>query len=139
MVAAVLCFSRNKLAPLGGLMLLLAGCATAAPDLPTDTTSVNRKQSVTLDSFSAEDRALSCDQIADERARTVAAREEAVGKIEGNRTRNQVAGYLGSAVALPIWLATDQNDAEKQQIVALYQRQDALSKLAVAKGCPTQP
>jgi outer membrane murein-binding lipoprotein Lpp len=118
--------------------LLLAGCAASAPELPPDTTSVNRTHTATLDDFSQEDRALSCEQIGAERRHIADDMQAANGRIEANRTRNQVAGYVGALTGVG-WLATDNNDDDKDQITKLYGRQDTLIKLAGVKNCPTTP
>jgi hypothetical protein len=117
--------------------LLLVGCATAAPPLPPDTTSINRTRTETIESFSEADRALSCEQIAAEQN---AIRDRLAAdnrKIEDNRTRNVVAGALGVAVVplLPA-LATVSNSEEKDDIAAQYRRKDVLIKLAAVKTCP---
>jgi hypothetical protein len=89
---------------------------------------------LTLDSFAKEDAALSCEQIGSERASVDAALRDANSKIEGNRTQNQVAGYFGSTLLLPL-LATESNSDEKKEITRLYGRRDVLLKLGGVKGC----
>lgn len=127
--------SRNsRLACAGFAVLMLVGCAGSAPPLPVDTTSVNRSKSVSLADFSAADAQLSCEQIDQERQDIAATMKEANGRIEDNRTQNQVAGYLGAHLLLPL-VATEGNQAEKDQIAQLYVRQDILIKLAATKGC----
>ncbi|MGO8915054.1 MAG: hypothetical protein ACLQJR_04020 [Stellaceae bacterium] len=116
-------------------LLVLAGCAAPAPPLPPDTTSVNRMQELTLGDFSASDAAMSCDDVAAERRTNAAAMKAANDRIEGNRTQNQVAGYLGALFLVP-YLATEGNYAEKDQITQLYQRHDTLIRLASVKHCP---
>jgi len=54
--------------------------------------------------------------------------------IEGNRTQNQVAGYFGSLFIIP-YVATNNNDAEKDKIAQLYQCRDTLIRLNAAKSC----
>ncbi len=56
------------------------------------------------------------------------------GKIEGNRTRNQIAGYFGALYLVPL-VAMEANDPEKKDLVALYARRDVLIKLNTVKGC----
>src|SRR5258708_4939852 len=129
--------SSNRSACLGALAALaLAGCAAWARARPPDTTSINRSRAVSLDEFNAADRALGCDDIAAERWQIAQSMQEANGRIEGNRTRNEVAGYFGTLFLLP-YMATENNDAEKDQITHLYARQDTLIKLTGAHGCPT--
>lgn len=127
--------SKNRCLGLAGLSaLLVAGCAAPAPPLPTDTTSVNRTQSITLNAFSTDDAALSCDEIATERRVIDKQMRATNGQIEGNRTQNQVAGYFGALLVVPL-IATEGNQAERDQITKLYARQDILIKLAAVKSC----
>jgi hypothetical protein len=129
--------SKPRLALAGLGLLMVAGCAASAPSLPADTTSVNRVQSVSLDTFSKEDAAMSCDQIAAERRDIDRQKQEANGRIEDNRTQNQVAGYFGAQLLLPL-LATEGNQAEKDAITRLYGRRDTLIKLSAVKGCKAE-
>lgn len=127
--------SKNRYPGLVSLSaLLLAGCAAPAPPLPVDTTSVNRTQSITLSAFATDDAALSCEEIATERQDIDKQMRAANARIEGNRTQNQVAGYLGALLVVPL-VATESNQAERGQIAKLYARQDILIKLAAAKDC----
>ena len=121
------------------LAMALLGCAAEAPPLPSDTTSINRTRDLTLEDFTPEARAMTCDQIADERLQIARAMRDANDKIAGNRTRNQIAaGFFdfGGLIMAPALLATDSNTPEKDQLTALYQRQDTLIKLAGLKHCP---
>lgn len=128
--------SRNRrFAFVGVTVLLVAGCAASAPPLPADTTSINRTQSIALDAFSKQDAALSCDQIAVQLQDLDQQMREANGRIEGNRTQNQVAGYFGSLLFLPLLVATEGNQTEKDEITRLYGRRDTLIKLAAVKEC----
>jgi hypothetical protein len=124
---------RGSVLALG--LLVLAGCEAPPPPLPPDTTSVNRTQALTLGDFSASDAAMRCDDITAERRTNAEAMKAANDRIEGNRTQNQVAGYLGALFLVP-YLATEGNYAEKDQIIQLYQRHDTLIRLASVKHCP---
>jgi hypothetical protein len=131
-------FSKNSVGWSGlalGL-LALAGCAAPPPPLPPDTTSVNRMRSLSASDFSAGDIAMSCGDINAERLTNAAAMKAANDRIEGNRTQNQIAGYLGGMLLLP-YLATEGNYAEKAEITQLYQRHDTLIELATLKHCPS--
>jgi hypothetical protein len=117
------------------LTLLLAGCATAAPPLPPDTTGVNSQHHLSLADFSTQDAAMSCVDIAAERSQITAQLHEANANIQANRTKNQVAGYIG-VVAMPLaLLATEGNDADKQALQKAYARQDTLIELGHVKAC----
>jgi hypothetical protein len=112
----------------------------AAPPLPPDVTGSNAGGRPSLSEFSAADTALTCEQIAAERVRISETMAADTARIDGNRTRNQVAGYVGalSLVTLPVLGATEGNYAEKDDIKRLYARHDALIRLAAVKTCPPE-
>ena len=78
---------------------------------------------------------MSCADISAERARITGQLNEANANIQANRTRNQVAAYIGSAVFPPAYLATEANDQDKADIQKAYARQDTLIGLARVKAC----
>ena len=132
----------SKWIAVGSIAFLVAGCASEAPSLPPDTTSVSRSRDLTLDDFTPEARAMSCDQIADERHKINDAMRDANGAVDANRTHNQIlVGFsaFGGLVFAPLLLATENNDAEKNDITKLYERQDTLIKLAALKRCSAAP
>lgn len=116
--------------------VILGGCAGSAPPLPTDTTSANAVAHATLADFSPSDAALSCAQIQSEGTAIEDRMRADNGKIEGNRTRNQIAGYFGALYLVPL-VAMEPNDPEKKELVALYARRDVLIKLTTVKACRT--
>jgi hypothetical protein len=126
--------SNRKLAGFAAAALLW-GCAAPAPALPPDTTSINRSRNLAIEDFTPEARAMNCDDIASERQKIADAFRTANQAIEGNRTRNQIAGYFAALYFVPI-VFTENNDAEKDAITKLYERQDMLIKLAALKHCP---
>jgi phage shock protein A len=113
------------------VVLTLSGCASSAPALPADTTGTTSLGHVSAADFTVEDMKLSCGQIRTERSDLKAQMDQANANIRANRTRNQVAAYIGG----PALLATEGNYADKDAIKAAYARQDILDKLAVLKGC----
>ena len=88
-----------------------------------------------LAEFDEHDRALSCDNIVSEWRATNDALAANNQVIEGNRAQNQVAGYFGALFIVPA-IATNNNDAEKDQITQVNQRRDTLIRLNAAKRCP---
>ncbi len=121
------------------LALLLAGCASEAPPLPSDTTSVDRSRDLTLDDFTPQAQVMSCDDIVAERRQIADTMQTTNAAVDANRTRNQIAvGFVsfGGLVAAPALLASESNDAEKDQLTKLYERRDTLIKLAALKHCP---
>jgi hypothetical protein len=137
MVKVALSSFKNRLV-ISIALIGLAGCATSAPALPPDTTSINRSRPLTLDDFTPQARAMSCADIALERQKISNAMKTANTAIEGNRTRNQVAGYFAALAFFPI-VATENNDAEKDEITKLYKRQDLLIQLGALKHCADVP
>jgi hypothetical protein len=128
--------SKMRVWPLLGIVALLLGaCSSSAPALPPDTTSVNSLQRLTLADFTPADAALTCEQIAAERAQIAAGLDAANADIQANRTRNQVAGYIGAAFIPLAYLATEGNYAEKDKVKALYGRNDTLVRLGGVKRC----
>jgi hypothetical protein len=131
--------SPSKILPLV-LAALVAGCSSDAPPLPPDTTSVDRTQQVTLDDFTPAARAMTCDQIAAERATIAADMQRANDQIASDRSRNETAVGIVSltgGLGLPALLATDSDTNAKDQITALYRRQDRLIELGELKHCPS--
>jgi hypothetical protein len=115
MEAVVRLPSPTSAVPLRTLFaLFLAGCATVAPPLPPDTTSVDSQRHLSLADFSTQDAGMACVDIAAERSRITAQLDEANANIEANRTRNQVAGYIGAAVIPLVYLATEGNTGTRR-------------------------
>ena len=115
---------------------LVAGCALSAPPLPTDTTSINRARDLTIDDFTPEARAMNCDEIALERRKTADTMQAVTRTLDESREHNLVITRIGVLVFTPLLLAAENNSAEKDQILKLYERQDMLIKLATLKRCP---
>lgn len=118
---------------------LLASCASEAPPLPPDTTSINRTHDLSLNDFTPAARVMSCDDIAAEKRKIGDGLRAANEAVEKNRTRNEVAMgifSMGGLIAAPALLATENNDSDKDEIAKLYERQDTLTKLASLKHCP---
>jgi len=123
-------------------MAALTGCASEAPPLPPDTTSIDRTHDLTLDDFTPEARAMSCDQLVDERGKIADAMHKANSAADASRTRNQIlVGFssFGGLIFTPLLLAAENNTAEKNAINQLYERQDTLIKLGALKHCPAPP
>jgi hypothetical protein len=118
-----------------GVVALATGCATSAPPLPPDQTSVDHGGQPTLTEFDEHDRALGCADVASEWRTTNDALAANNRVIEGNRAQNQVAGYFGALFIVPA-IATNNNDAEKDEITRVNQRRDTLIRLNTAKHCP---
>lgn len=113
---------------------VIVGCSTPAPSLPSDTTSTNRQSSLTASDFSVSDLGLSCTSIKNEYQRNKAKIETNNTLINANRQQNQVAGYFGALLLVPL-VATEANATQKNEITLLHQRKDVLVKLAGFKKC----
>ena len=133
--------SSSDRAPVKLTLLALAfalaaqGCSTSAPSLPPDTTSVNRTRTLSIDEFSAPDRAMSCQQVADEDGKIMHDMTVAESAIKSARVGNQAALYLSSFFLLPA-LAVRTHESEKDLLQRAPGRRDTLRNLARVKGCP---
>jgi len=107
-----------------------------APALPPDTTGSTSTRHLAAADFTAQDQALSCDQIGEQRAGLHKGIDQANANIAGNRQNNQVAGYFGAVLFAPLLVATEGNYNDKDIIKAAYARLDTLNQLSVYKGCP---
>lgn len=114
---------------------LLAGCTRGAPDLPPDTSSVNAERQLSEADFSSEDLSLTCADLYREQDAIAAEAETYNASIEGNRQKNQVAGYIAGVVFLPAIVATEHNDAEKADLDRLQERFDLVQGLKRIKNC----
>lgn len=118
-------------------VLALLSCTTAAPPLPEDTTSGNRQSILTESRFTPDDLGKSCEAIGAEQKANMAKIDGDNKAIQGNRRQNEVAGYLGALLVVPL-VATESNAAEKDDIAALQARQDTLLQLQSFKKCPVR-
>lgn len=122
--------ASNRVIAVVMLSAITAACSTAAPQLPPEKATAR-----TLDSYSAPDALMSCNQIAEEWSATARERESAHQNIAANRHQNQVAGYIGAALFPPAYLATEGNYADKERLTQLQDRRDTLIDLARTKNC----
>jgi hypothetical protein len=79
---------------------------------------------------------LGCAEIEREWRETAQERSKAEANIAANRAHNQAIGYFGAVFFLPLLLATEHNEADKERFLELQQRRDVLVELARAKRCP---
>lgn len=113
----------------------LTACNRPAAELPPDYGSVDARQTASLAEFSAEDRALDCKTIDEERVRIQAAADRMTRSIQGNRSSNQTAGYIGGVLFPPALFLMDMDEQQKNQIDTLQKRDDTLIKLKFVKKC----
>ncbi len=123
---------------LAAAAVVLAACARTAPELPRDMSSVNAEETVSAEAFSAQDVALSCDEILVEQDRIREDASQYNQEIKKNRGKNQAAGYVAGVLFPPALLATVHNDAEKAELDALQQRFDTIQGLKRLKSCPSE-
>jgi hypothetical protein len=109
------------------LMLLAAACARNAPDLPADI-------AVDTPRLSLAEQAMSCDAADAMLAELQNERTVMTGMIEGNRRKNQTAGYLGALFLVPL-VAIEQNEAEKRRLDEIQTELDRLYVVRRAKAC----
>lgn len=116
------------------LLSILTSCATSALTLPSDTTSINKEHDLAYSDFVSSDLALKCSAIQKEYDNNASIIHDENEVILANRKRNEVAGYFGALLIVPL-AATESNSSEKATIAKLNKRQDILIKLMAFKRC----
>lgn len=119
-------FSKSFLIGVAAVALASA-CARSAPDLPPQASAA----SVVLSPVEAR---FSCDQIDGAITALQAERDQLTSVIQGNRQRNQTAGYLGALFIVPL-VATESNDAEKKRLDEIQAETDRLYAVRRARSC----
>lgn len=125
-------FNGVRLCIAASLILLLAGCARSAPDLPDHRVGKSDEEVRLMLGISKSDLELSCTEISTAMNDLNAKIEENEQEIKGDRTQNQVAGYFGALFLFPA-LAADQNTDSKEQLDSLQVRKDQLIYLQQRK------
>ena len=118
--------------------LSLAACATNAPELPPDYSSVHSQQRVSIDEFDTVTANLTCEQIRSELEELNSEHATKTHEISEKRGSNQTIGYIGSVFFLPIVLASDSNVQAKEKITNIHRAKDKLYKLQSLKKCPSK-
>lgn len=132
-------FSRSKLrtALIFLLSIGIGACAGTAPDLPPDYGSTDAKpQPQKLSNFKPEDANLTCDGIGGEKSDIRAKMARLDAKIAGKHGKNEVVGFIGSAIFAPALLAADHSIKDKEELEKLHLRIDQLALLQRLKKCP---
>ncbi len=117
------------------LVFLLGGCAGSAAPLPKDRATSTKAEIEAQLGITPTDRQMTCGQIAKERtdiAQSTAALEQ---KIQGNRSRNQVAGYFAYLFLVPV-VAIENDTEAKEELSRLQMRRDQLNYLKAEANCP---
>ncbi len=115
-------------------MIALAACARSAPELPPDYGSVNAQAQLSAADFAESDLRMTCGDIVSEQEDMTREARNLTGVIEGNRGRNQIAGYFGGLFLFPL-LAVKENPAEKRKLDTMQARWDTLTQLKRFKQC----
>ena len=116
---------------LAGFLLLL-GCATDAPPLPPDTSSIN--SSGQRRSLTAQEQALSCDALKRMKADADRSIDEVHHHVQGHRQRDQALAYFGTLLFVPLLAASKPNE-EATQLSDLYSARDRVLVVESAKRC----
>jgi adenosylmethionine-8-amino-7-oxononanoate aminotransferase len=114
---------------------LLAACTGTPAALPPDTTGVNRTATLTAESFSESDRALSCPAITAEREKLSAQLAEVDAAVRKQHGSNQVAYFIAGPLIAPA-VGARPTDEQSSQMREVFGRRDLLVKLAAFKNCP---
>jgi ribosomal protein S17E len=106
---------------------LLAACPGSAPDLPP----IGQSASAAAGSYAQ----LNCQQIAQQYQANRSKREK-VEQLNLKRHReNQVAGYIGSAIAAPAYVFSQSNSSTDEQLAQLTQERDGLNAAWQLRRC----
>ncbi len=116
-------------------VLVVAGCARPAPELPQDYGSVDANAILLAEDFSRADLGLSCDGIDREMSALSAEMRTLDSKIRGKHGSNEAAGYIAGVLFPPAILATDSGEGEKQALDAHQARRDEFVALKRLKSC----
>ena len=128
----------NKLISCSVVFFTLVACATNAPELPPDYSSVDTKQRLNIDEFDTETAELTCEQIRAELKELNSEHATEARDITQKRGSNQTIGYIGSVFFLPIVLASDSSVQAKEKIANIHRAKDKLYKLQSFKKCPSR-
>lgn len=118
------CSSLNNLL---AVVIILAGCARAAPDLP----DAKRLDDMSRSSVYANS---DCPQILQKISDLESEKRQMESIIHSNRGRNQAAGYFAGLFIVPI-VAVDNNSSEKAQLDDIQVRLDELRTVGNKKFC----
>lgn len=113
---------------------LLFGCARSAPDLPVSRIGKSDAEVQKLLNINAADLAMECPALDAALAKVNEAIDDNELVIKGDRTKNQIVGYLGALFILPV-IGTENNDEAKENLEKLQVRKDQLYYLKSRKAC----
>jgi hypothetical protein len=121
--------SLSKIAGAAILVLMAAGCAREAAELPPEGVSSGAAAAITL--TPAETR-MTCAGVAQERAAIAKEERGLEAKIKANRDGNQAAVFIAGAAGAAL---AEHNQAEKARLDELQKKRDRLNVIARQKSC----
>jgi hypothetical protein len=104
---------------------LLAGCARGAPDLPAAEPAATAPDAA----------ARSCAELDQALAGTAQRIDSLEAPILANRQNNQISGYLGAFLLVPL-IGLQSNESEKEALDAAQRERDQIIAQRAAHGCP---
>lgn len=116
-------------------LVVLAGCARPAPDLPPDRSGDAGLPAALLSDFDAEEVAATCGDIRDRRRWIKSQSAEIEREILKTRGDEQAAGYVFGALFPPAVLIIDQKREAKAELDSNQAALDRLILLKRLKGC----
>ena len=108
--------------------LAAAGCARAAPSLPS-------AQTIAPVQMEAAERLAACTAIDEQLATSQQRTAELDAIIHSNRRSNQAIGYVAAITLPPLMLAAEENSAEKAELDRLQAERDQLYAKRRAAAC----
>ncbi|WP_025899436.1 hypothetical protein [Sneathiella glossodoripedis] len=130
----------SKITFLRSVLVLLAlsvvnGCARSAPDLPPSFSEANKHEIEKEIGVSEEQKRLTCEQIKSRQDEILIRYTENEAVIKSNRAHNQVVGYFGAVLFLPLLVAADHDQEAKTELDNLQKEKDQLNYLVKVKNC----
>lgn len=86
--------------------------------------------------MTAEDKLLTCPELSSQEQQVREAMDVNEALIEGDRTKNQVAGYFASFLLFPL-VAVENNTDAKENLFRLQNRLDQIQYLQKFNACTT--
>ena len=117
------------------LGVFLLGCASRAPELPDDYSSMNKQVTLTRGDFSSELLELSCVDIQNQLKALDSLNESNVNRIKSSRSSDQTKGFVSALLFSLLFFAIDNHADEKSKIEEVYRQKDILFKLKAYKNC----
>ncbi len=117
------------------LIAVIYGCARTAPELPPDYILNMESPKALLSQVPPLIRGMTCDEINQDLTNLSMHDSQLEAEIQGNRGKNQTAGYIAGVLFFPAILAVDNDKSTKSLLDQNQKHRDHLIFAQKAKGC----